>query len=113
MFIHEQSNVEIEANLDTSVIQATMRPQDLIPAFLEVIKNTPEYDQIMISNSPIVSLICDPTVEDEKWNNEDVSYFLHEQLWDVLNSYAPDGYYFGSHIGDGSDYGYWKNEEEL
>lgn len=33
-------------------------------------------------------------------------------LFDALDEYAPDGYYFGAIEGDGSDYGYWPLEED-
>lgn len=114
MFTHEQSNQTIYANLDETVIRATLRSQDLIPAFLEVIRDTPEYVQLTFGLHGDLSVISDAGADDddERWYSQDVSYFLNEELWDVLNSYAPDGYYFGSIEGDASDYGYWKIEEE-
>lgn len=114
MFIHEQSNQTIYAELDQSVIRATLRSQDLIPAFLEVIRDTPEYAQISMGLYGDLSVISDAGAgdDDERWESEDVSYFLNEELWDVLNDYAPDGYYFGNTEGDGSDFGYWKIEEQ-
>lgn len=36
---------------------------------------------------------------------------MYEIIWDYLNSVAPEGYYFGSHPGDGSDIGFWPVEE--
>src|SRR5690606_18831625 len=114
MFTHEQGNQTIHANLDETVIRATLRPQDLIPTFLEVIRDTPEYTQIIMGLSGDLAVISDAGADDqdERWESEDVSYFLNEELWDVLNDYAPDGYYFGNTEGDGSDFGYWKIEEE-
>lgn len=114
MFIDERSKIEINADLDCSVIHATLRSCDLVPAFLDVIKNTPEYVQIIQSNNYELSVISDPTAidNDERWDSEYMLYFLNETLFDVLNSYTPDGYYFGAHIGDGSDFGYWLYEED-
>lgn len=43
-----------------------------------------------------------------KPNSEELSYFINEQLFDSLNELAPSGYYFGSHIGDGANFGYWE-----
>lgn len=37
--------------------------------------------------------------------------FLNETLWDVMDELSPEGFYFGAHPGDGSDYGYWEIED--
>lgn len=113
MFTDERTLNVIHADLDCSVIHGTHRACDLVPAFLDVIKDTPEYQQIMMSNAEYLNVISDPTAldNDERWESEDMTYFLNEELFDVLDSYAPNGYYFGANIGDGSDFGYWKCEE--
>lgn len=33
--------------------------------------------------------------------------FVCEELFEALESYAPDGHRFGAHEGDGSDFGFW------
>ena len=110
MFTDEKTLNVIHADLDCTVIHGTHRACDLVPAFLDVIKETPEYQQIVMSNAEYLNVISDPTAvdNDERWESEDMTYFLNEELFDVLNSYAPNGYYFGANIGDGSDFGYWK-----
>lgn len=92
-----------------SVIHATLKPQDLIPAFLDVVVEiAPEHYEGMMSASfgPIPSYVQDEGDSSEWWNSEDASHLL-ESLFDVLNNHAPDGYYFGAHPGDGSDFGFW------
>ena len=84
--------------LNQTISHGTMRPEDLIPKFLEVLEElNPE-----ISESA------------KRWNElaiqEVQSQFLSE-LFDLLNEEAPEGFYFGSHPGDGSDYGFWQMEE--
>jgi hypothetical protein len=112
MFIDEKTGIEINANLNETVIHATLRTQDLVPAFLDVISNTPEYAQILVSNIDELKVISEPfTDDDERWDSEYMDYFLNEVLFDALNLYAPDGFYFGSHIGDGSDFGFWEITE--
>jgi hypothetical protein len=110
MFVDKETGIIIHADLDVTVSRATLRPQDLIHTFLDIIKETPEYLQIMMCPP---SVITDPSADDddERWDSEEIAFFLNEELWDVLNNYAPEGYYFGCTEGDGSDFGYWKIEE--
>jgi len=109
MFIDEKTQVEILADLNCSLIHGTLRAFDLIPAFLGVIENTPEYTQIMQTNDWNLKVIFDPSADenDERWESDDICFFLNETLFDILNNYAPEGYCFGSHPGDGSDFGFW------
>lgn len=95
---------------NTSVSQATMRPEDLIPSFINAIRT------IDTSIEPQLSRKLDDMEvdmqEDGYFESDDCQYDL-DWLSDVLDSYAPDGFYFGAHPGDGSDYGFWQYEEEL
>jgi hypothetical protein len=35
--------------------------------------------------------------------------FLNEDIFLAMDIFSPYGFSFGSHIGDGSDFGYWAN----
>ena len=80
MFTDERTLNVIHADLDCTVINGTLRACDLVPAFLDVIKDTPEYQQIMMSNAEYLNVIYDPTAgdNDERWESEDMTYFLNE-----------------------------------
>lgn len=86
-----------------SVSHGTMLTEDLIPTFHNVLHD--------IDSERAERLQADIafTVLGES-ENVDADDILHE-LFDILDEYAPDGYYFGAHVGDGSDYGFWPTEE--
>ena len=86
MFIDEKTQVEILADLNCSLIHGTLRTCDLVPVFLEVIKNTPEYTQIMQTNDYNLKVIFDPSADDndERWESDDMCYFLNEDLFDIF-----------------------------
>lgn len=95
-----------------SVSEGTMREEDLIPAFWEVLEATDperakelqeEHDEV------VVILTLDEPTQDQA---DQVVWFLSENLWIAMEDMAPEGYYFGAHEGDGSDYGYWSVEND-
>jgi hypothetical protein len=89
-----------------SITHATMRTQDIFPDFtacLEYLDKKGKYAYLIKQ--------CKKIIRYRQWENENTQYILNEELFDALNSFAPEGFYFGSHPGDGSDYGFWESEE--
>lgn len=93
--------------IGASISHATLREEDLIPAFEEVLDTAGvEYER----PSAVDKLLLDqPLTDDEQ---EEVGFYVNEMLIDLLDGIAPDGTFFGSHPGDGSDFGFWEVEEE-
>jgi hypothetical protein len=87
-----------------SVSHGTMRPEDLIPCFLaELLKHDPDH---------AVALDIQETLHSrtDYFGSEDDLFDL-DTLFDILNQLAPPYCYFGSHPGDGSDFGFWLDED--
>ncbi len=92
-----------------SVSSGTMHEEDLIPAFLDCLEHfNPDIKEHYKDELAEIEAIED---EDEKMDA--MSMFLNEDLFNALEQYAPPYFYFGSHPGDGSDYGFWLCEEAL
>ena len=94
-----------------TVSRATMRYEDLIPAFLTVLSSYWPERAVEIEAEyaeddwPHGSgLILDEPFSDAQ---EELSPWLLEDLADALSEIAPEDYYFGSSKGDGSDFGFW------
>lgn len=107
MFQDEKTLNTIHANPDCSVSSGSLKTCDIIPKFLCVIRDTPEYVQLL----NVIPCYTQGDNNAEWWRFEDAEA-IQSQLIDVLDSYAPSGYYFGIHPGDGADFGFWKTEEE-
>ena len=109
------------------VCGSTHRPEDLIKAFsdeLAAVKTlTPvlviearswlasalDWQTTVWDSMPEVQDLCD----DELGNaREDRGYGLVQDLQSDLNWLAPEGFYFGSHCGDGADFGWWHDDSE-
>ena len=107
------------SDLQGTVIHGTMRPEDLIPAFLSELTERideavllPGADEPIKVNAVGAAQAMMGEIErridsDGYYEGEESSWDL-EWLFDALNDYAPEGLYFGAIEGDGSDYGFWE-----
>lgn len=105
-----------------TISEATMRPEDLIPAFLselEAIRACAgiiglEAERLLerIRRDYALDLMRLEEGRELIVTDRDMRMVpeLVNDLFDALDELAPEGFYFGAHIGDGSDYGYWPVE---
>ncbi len=91
-----------------TISHGTLRIQDLVPAFLDEARrlDAPHVPEI-VKDIPLSAIVDD---RDPYWDTEDAFWQL-EALFDSLSDVAPRGCYFGAHVGDGSDFGFWPGEE--
>ena len=114
-----------------TIISATHRPQDLVPAFLDALKRCLATDHVadqhgrLILGATMTTAVggimarLDHSLGSSKWRDANgLPYFESEHcqediefLSDALNEYAPVLCYFGAHPGDGSDFGFWPCED--
>jgi len=97
-----------------TVSEATMLARDLIPSFMDILAlyNERAYDEVDNSLREYAKMEDWREVDDddERWNSQAISWILNDEIWPAMDNIAPDGYYFGAHPGDGSDYGFWEVE---
>lgn len=99
----------VKESLDTnfryagSISEGTMRKEDLIPKFMNVLKDL-NYSKCEEIKSRY------PSLKDLDYDSEEASW-LFDELFFALEEEAPSGYYFSTHPDDGADYGFWKDEE--
>lgn len=100
-----------------TVSHGTMRPQDLIPRFLDVLREVDPGQYSAFISTPftaVPSYVQDEGDDSDWWQSEDAGHLLNE-LFEALDDAAPLGMVFGASEGDGSDYGFWiidPDEEE-
>lgn len=91
-----------------TVSEGTMRPEDLIPTFMDVFR---EYAPGLVRDLELEEPIYDDSAE-EYIDPEAASEFV-DRLFDALRSIAAPYTYFGASKGDGADYGFWPSLESL
>ena len=90
-----------------TVSSGTLRFQDLLPSCLDALKG--------LDRAAYIDFQCDwPTEmkaisQDADIEPEQSSEML-DDLFNRLNESAPEGFYFGSHEGDGADFGFWPHD---
>lgn len=98
-----------------SISHGTMRPCDLIPTFMDELRECDPKAAAQITDeygAAFIERCSDPNGLDYSLINEvDNQGWLLEALFDALDACAPEGCYFGAHPGDGSDYGFWEVDE--
>jgi len=110
-----------------SVSSGTHRHEDLVKAFsdeLAAIKTlTPalvhearswlatdlDWQTTVWDSQPEVQDLCDEELGSH-WIIR--GYWLVQELQESLSNLAPEGFYFGSHYGDGADFGWWREDSE-
>ena len=86
---------------NVTISEGTTNPHELIVTFTNFIKTQipPEtFDEFQKQN---------PLMFNASLTDEDASWVLSD-LFDMMDEFAPDDFYFGSHPGDGALYGYWQ-----
>lgn len=103
-----------EAMQPGSISHGTHRNEDVLPRFMSALfKEDPEKAREIWNNNPnFLEALCDLNcgIQNNWWESEEATQ-ISEELFDVMDSYSPEGHYFGAHPGDGSDFGYWQNED--
>lgn len=100
-----------------SISHGTMRPEDLVPTFVAELRSLSEsLDLDARCHDTLVAFVADLegrlAADDYYADAERVDDDLNN-LHDLFNTLAPPYSMFGSHPGDGSDYGFWPDMESL
>lgn len=91
-----------------SVSHGTLRYVDLLQAFFDVLDASEMADVVSEETKALIDGLGADEVEDDQM--EEAGYAL-EELYDLLSEHAPEGSFFGAHEGDGSDFGFWQDED--
>lgn len=97
-----------------SISSGTLRSSDLIVAFWDYL-GSHGYDMFHLQHEAYdiyAAAVDDPDSVNYGDMAEDASWLINERLFDALESLGPEGFYFGGHPDDGSDFGYWIVDEE-
>jgi hypothetical protein len=97
---HKRSNIG-------TVSHGTMKASDLVPAFIYELRAQTPTRRAHLSLCARIEKAIDSCADYDL--SEDIDFDL-EELFDALNEYAPEGFYFGAHPGDGADFGFWLSE---
>lgn len=91
-----------------SISTGTLKSEDLIESFTyELQQQRPLHRRHRALIKDIKAAIAR---QGDRYYKHSDSMDAVAALIDALNEYAPEGFYFGAHPGDGSDFGFWLSE---
>lgn len=91
-----------------SISSATMRPEDLIPAFCSELRYLGHRSKELTKiEKRYNTAINGEFGENDAYFQDEVSSWDLDSLFDMLDTHALPYMYFGAHAGNGSDYGFW------
>lgn len=98
------------------VSHATLRDQDLIESFINVLRNVSGFKalSLVVEGEDYLDIIKQSENSGKplsELDQENISYYLNDDLFPYMDKIAPKGFYFGSLEGDGACFGYWLAEE--
>jgi hypothetical protein len=89
-----------------TVSQGTMRLQDIIPAFVYALENLEK----AAGETRFVMLCEESRLADFGHDfDSEAACELADELFQAINTLVPEGWFFGSHPGDGADFGFWED----
>ena len=86
--------------------------EDLIPAFMETLDDLKEQSSLTAGIDSALTTI-ERHQNDPDYYKSETAQYDHDTLSDLLTEFAPPFGYFGAHPGDGADFGFWINQDEL
>ena len=98
-----------------SLIHSTAKLEDIFPELIDTASRLLHCEDCALTaeeNGRAQSLLgeIERRLEDANYFYSDEAFEDYDRLEELLNMLAPEGYYFGSHPGDGCDYGFWEIE---
>lgn len=90
-----------------SVIEGTLRLQDLIPKFLHVLQEHNPVLWVRWTTPKSPDYVDLPKDDNDKWWDSDEAQQVLIDLIEALDELAPPKSYFGAHFSNSSDYGFW------
>jgi hypothetical protein len=101
-----------------SISTGTLRTEDLLPAFADTLEDrgsTYESSPDMWDSIRKYRSLIDQNMLDMiNLTSECVlAKLINETLFDALNELCPPFVYFGTHPGDGSDFGFWPDRDAI
>ena len=91
-----------------TVSEGTLRTEDLLPAFADAL----DASEFKAENLALLDE-CWKLVEADGWAESEDADAMISDLTEALSASCPPFVYFGSLAGDGADFGFWPDHDEI